>query len=605
MRFHIHVFVDFFAASVFLLGAYAVIGAPVKLLLHYTGTTIGRVVTAPVIGMAMVVFASWYWALPQGALKPVPRILFVIGLAALIAATIHRFVVKRASVREFLADRRRRDTALLFGLCFLGMSATTLVNNTALFEQDHPTVLSLGNNDAPSYAFLAQHALDEGPKEDGAIVGYDAGLRQTGFSNGAYDVLAASASLTGEDVWKVMQPTMFITFVLGAFATALLLRAILEETNTLAIAIVCVTGFSVLYAIYLSSMWFFSQMIGIALVMTVTAAVFRAARSTTWPDRIGAAAVIALLLAAGLAVYPHMVIMGSVALLPVSAIAHDSFRTLVRRGLWTAAIFGAGALAAAAIAPGLVSDAIEITKELEGVEAGWSLPSIWPTEMFGFQTDVYASQAWPTAAMSVLLLLAAIVAAVVGWRRGYGARVAPLLVAAAIIIGSYALVYYREDGPTYRQWKWATFFVPLFVAATLMLLAFAVMSARKHTQTWHQVGIGLLLVNMLVVVTFASGQGFPLRATGYPSVSRDEADLEHNPALKNIPALHLNTPPYWETMWLAYFLRKHQVSLAAETYYAIATEPVSHYYIERNDQPAAPGAEITKLNETYRLVKMP
>ena len=55
-------------------------------------------------------------------------------------------------------------------------------------------------------------SFDEGPKEDGPIVGYDAGLRQTGFSNGAYDVLAASGSVTGADVWKVMQPTMFVTF---------------------------------------------------------------------------------------------------------------------------------------------------------------------------------------------------------------------------------------------------------------------------------------------------------------------------------------------------------------------------------------------------------
>jgi hypothetical protein len=605
MRFHFHVFAEFFAAAVFLLAVFGVVGAPVKLLLHATGTTIGRAVSAPVIGLAMIVFASWYWATPHGGLKPVPRILFVIGALTIAGAVAHFLFVKHGSVREFVADRRRRDTLLLAAICFFGLAATTVVNDAGLFEVKSPTVLSLGNNDAASYALLGQHALDEGPRDPGAIVGFDTGVRQLGFSNGAYDVLAASGSVTGEDVWKVMQPTLFVVFVLGAFAMALLLRELFEETNLVVIGLSCVTGFSVLYVMYLSAQWFFAQMIGIALVMSVTAIVFRAARASAWRDRIGAAALIALLLAAGLAVYPHMVIMGSVALLPVSAVAHDSVRSFVRRALYTAGIFGAGALLAAAIAPGLVQDAIDITRELEGVEAGWSLPSIYPTEMFGYQTDVYAPQAWPTVLMSALLLLAFVGACVLLWRRGYGQRALPALVAGAVVIVSYTIIFHKEGGPTYRQWKWATFFIPLFVAVVLVTLVVAIMSTTRWPDITRRVGYGALLTHMVVVISFASGVGFPLRANGYLSVSLDEADLQHNPALKNIPALHVNTSPYWETMWIAYFLRNHELSLAPETYYPPATVPISHYYIERNDTPAAPGAIITKLNETYRLSQMP
>ena len=227
--------------------------------------------------------------------------------------------------------------------------------------------------------------------------------------------------------------------------------------------------------------------------------------------------------------------------------------------------------------------------------------------MLGFQTSPTASQGWPTVAMSALVLFGLAAAAVIAWRRGLGASVAPLLAGIAPILVSYAIVYWREGGPTYRQWKWITFFIPLVVAFVVALFLLVALTAPRRTEAWRRVGYSALAAYAIAAVfVFAGGAGFPMRSapTSYLSVTPDEIDLSVNPGLRNVPAVHINTDPYWETMWLAYFLRDKQVSLAQETYYG-TSPPVSSWYVERNDRPLAPGAEATPLNATYRLVHMP
>ena len=80
--------------------------------------------------------------------------------------------------------------------------------------------------------------------------------------------------------------------------------------------------------------------------------------------------------------------------------------------------------------------------------------------------------------------------------------------------------------------------------------------------------------------------------------------MQYDSRLPTLPSLHLNTGPYWETMWAAYFLRAVPVTLEADSYYP-KTPATGPWYLERNDRPLTPGAEATRLNDTYRLVKMP
>lgn len=606
MQFQARTFVDFFVVSGYLIGAFALLGAPVKLLLRSLGSNVGRAAPAPTLGLATVILASWYWALPGGGTKPLSWILLAASGAVVATWLVGRIVTGRGLI-DLVRAPHVRERAALAAICFAGISCVMIANQTQLFTRDRFTVLSAGNNDAASYAFISQQLLDDGPESPGPIIGYDAGHRSLGFSNGALSALASSASVTGQDVWRVMEPSMFVTLVLGAYATALLLREIFGRLHLVAVGIASVAGFSVIYTGYLVSNWFYAQLLGIMLVTTVTTIIFRAVRSPARKDQLAAVALVGLILAAGLAVYPHMVVMGTIALLPISAVAHDSWSGLARRGISTALVFGAGLLLAVVVAPGLTSDAIDITRELEGVEAGWPLPAIFPTEMLGFQTSVVATQSWITVGASALLLTGLVVLGIVVWRRGLGAKVLPLLVAVAIPVVSYTVVYHREGGPTYRQWKWVTFFIPLFVAATLALVALVAFTWARRPQLGTRVGYSLLVTHVGVTgFVFAAGAGFPLRTPPVEmlSVTPDQIDLGVNPLLDDVDVIHVNTAPYWETMWVAYFLRDKRLSLGPLTYYAVAP-PAGDWYLERNDQPVPPGADAIPLNTTYRLTHIP
>jgi hypothetical protein len=607
MQFHLRTLADFVALVGVLLVAFSLVGAPVKLALRAIGVTSARRVPAPTIGIAISVLGCWYWASPFGGTKPMLVGLLVGASVVTLGACAVALRRDRGVLRTIARDGHVRSSALIGVICFVGLGVAFVATDTQLFTRTHFTVLTLGDNDAPSYALEAQHMLDDGPKDPGNLVGFNAGVRSLGFSNGAYAALASAAAFTGQDVWRVMSAALFTVLLVGAYTLALLLRQVLGAGREAVAAAASVIGFSVLYVAYLVAQWFFAQLVGMALVLGVVLTLYGAVRAWRRRDAIAAVVVVALLLAAGLSVYPHMVVVGSITLLPIAAIAHESVRAFVRRGVRAGLVFGGGLVLGALAAPGLVVDAIDITKELEGVEAGWSLPSIFPTEMLGFQTSATAGQSWLTAAVSVAVVAALVAGAGLAWRRGRGAAALPLVMGMAAVLLTYFVVYQREGGPTYRQWKWVTFFIPVFVACAICTASLLVEALGPRWPAVRRVAGPAFGVYAVVVVMFASGAGFPLGINApntYLSVTLDQINLRDNPVIETVPELHVNTTPYWESMWIAYFLRDQTVTLAAVSYYA-PSPPLGPWYLERNDAPLAPGAEATPINETYRLVRMP
>jgi hypothetical protein len=576
----------------------------VKLLLRWTGASVGRVVPAPVIGIALVVIAQWYWATPFGATKPVARLLLLVcGLVGLGAAVV---ILRRRSWRTVVGEAELRALAGIAAACFVGIGLVLVVSDAQLFTRSHFSIITAGNNDASSFGLIAQHLLDAGPGEPGNIAAYDQGARSLGFSGGACALLAGTASLTGLDVWQVQTSTMLVVLTLGAYTLALLMRQILGRERTVLAVGGAILGFAVVYSTYLVSQWFFAQLVGMAIVLAVASVMVRAVASTRRVDAVAAIGLGGLLMVAGLWVYPHMTVAGSAVLLPIAAITNRSGRALVQRCLRAGVLFGGAVLLAAALGPGLVVDAVEITQDLEDVNAGWPLPSLYPTEILGFQTSVYADQGPMTTVVSVLIGVVAAAAVAFAWRRGRGTEALQLALAMVLVVATYVVVYDREGGPTYRQWKWVTFFVPLFVACAVALFGLAMSLVRRFETSWRSAAYVVLGLYGAVALQFGSGTGFSMQAApaSYLSVTLDQINLQGDERLDELPSIHINATPYWETMWLAYFLRDLPLTLGQPTYYAPAA-PVGPWYLERIDQPVPAGAEVTPLNETYRLTRMP
>jgi hypothetical protein len=275
-------------------------------------------------------------------------------------------------------------------------------------------------------------------------------------------------------------------------------------------------------------------------------------------------------------------------------------------GALRAALAFAGALlVAVALGPGLVRAAIEITRDLSEVGAGWPLPGVLPTDMLGFQSSEVATRTPVTVAVSVGVVGALVAVAVALWRRRLAPLVLPLLAGIASILVTYGLAYQREGGPTYRQFKWVSFFTPTFVVFALALVALGVRElARRWPSAWGAGGAALAGYTA-VVLTLASGAGFPLRiSSGYLQVSLDQINLGHDQRVSSLPSVHVNLPAYWETMWAVYFLRDVPITIANPSYYATSAPAPGSWALERNDAPVSPDAEQIQLNATYRLVRL-
>jgi hypothetical protein len=602
--FDISTFVMFMGAGLALLAAFTVVGAPVRLLIRQLSPRPADAVPTPLYGIAVIALASYYWMGPHGATKPLVR---AVGVVCVVTTTaiVGFFVVRRREVlRDRMCSRRFRHRVLMATLCFAGIAAVFVVNETQLFTRPNMTVLSLGNNDAPAYGLISQHMLDEGPSRPGHIAGYDAGKRQMLFGGGACGVLAGAAAMVGQDVFHIMSPLLFAVIVLGAFAAALLLYDIFDGEHPILAAVLATLGFSGLYTAYVIAQWFFGQLLGMVLVIGAVAAI-RA--GTRWSDRrnlLGAALVAGLLIAANMWVYAHMAVVGCIALLPVAVCAFDTPRRFLQSALRGGVVFTGAVLVAVAAGPGLLRAGIDTTKELDHAVAGWPLPGVLPTDMLGFQSSEVATRTSITIAVSVLLVAALVAIAVVLWRRKLGGLVLPMVGGIASILVTYGVAYHHEGGPTYRQFKWVSFFVPVFVVFALALVALGVRElARRWPSAWRAGGVALTAY-AAVVLTLASGAGFPLRFNGGAQVSADEITLRGHPRLRSVSSVHVNLPAYWESMWAVYFLRDVPTTIENPTYYSTAAPAPGSWELERNDAPLPAGAKQVQLNATYRLVKL-
>src|ERR1700712_1022103 len=135
MQFHLDTFFEYVAMTAYLLVVFSVIGAPVKLLLHAFGVSVGRVVPAPLIGMVITVIASWYWATPFGGTRTLVWILLG-GSAA--ASMVILGALRRRLLTPSLEARLDLGRWLLLALiCFGGVVGTMVVIDGQLLSQPH------------------------------------------------------------------------------------------------------------------------------------------------------------------------------------------------------------------------------------------------------------------------------------------------------------------------------------------------------------------------------------------------------------------------------------------------------------------------------------
>ena len=172
----------------------------------------------------------------------------------------------------------------------------------------------------------------------------------------------------------------------------------------------------------------------------------------------------------------------------------------------------ASVAAALLIVPVWFSTTVDYIRSRGDVTAGFALPGFNPPELLGFMRMVTprpssARVIWSAISVVTIGSLAFIV------RTSYRRLVRYCAVFAVLVFASYAAIYRREHGPSYRQWKWITFFQPMLVVMVVAIGSLALERIASSRRSRRR-GVAVLTAacfGVIVSTNTGSGIGTALR----------------------------------------------------------------------------------------------
>lgn len=512
-----------------------------------------------VVGLVLVQIIAWYVLNVRES-----------GLDSVIVFALAPFVLVSVTI---VGQRKSEFGKILPWIC--GRNGSSYLISTAsvavAFAVQWAPLLRAGrltisgpNADVAAYAQISQHLLNSSFSDSGRIVGANLGHVARTDVFGAYALLASIRSVLGISFEHLLLPTLLVVFVLIAHV---LTRILLVATALPGPIIGLIVGYvqSIAMVGYIGGNFFLAQLIGMSLAMSIFAILFECdtadigAYSRSISLNIVA---IALVVAGGLLTYPQMVVIVPLVLLPATYVVHD-VKKLFHRGV----IFVLGVVLGMAAVFGRVGPAIERTLDLAGDKTnGWPLPALYPSELLGYQGSTKPISHSVTLALSLGIFGLVAGAGIKAWRKGYVIPIRFGLLTILVSMTSYFAVYQRNDGPSYQQWKWISFFLPIFVVAVLIVLVigfFSIFPPSRSTKTFV-----IILISGLGLLNLMRFEPFYEDVSNAAPVTQSMLKLSNARALRDVKEMNIASGPYLWSMWPAFFAVGQRVSIIDPSYYS-------------------------------------
>jgi hypothetical protein len=592
----VRTFLEFTTLCVALGAGMWVIGMPIRVwLLDDPDAGTRSPVPSVLIGMGVVQLVAWYW-LDRGGDGLGPPV-----VALLLAGAVGSLVTLPRWWRATRPDRStdRAHTVALVATV-VGAFVVFAFGWSSLFHLDLQTSASLGNNDVASYAFRGEHLEDQGFDTPSNIPQLDFETLTRTDSYGSTVVLGAAGEATGLGAWRMTMPFLAVLSILLAAALARLLLELFPARPAVA-AIAAAAASGTLLFRYITGEYFGGQVMGMGAAVVLAAVALRAVRASGRGPLVrlalGAAAAVVVMMSH----YGQMLVPSIVVLVAAAAVAVERRTDVVRSVGRAGAVVAGGTLLGFLVAPQWLDITVDRSRALVDTSAGWPLPGFLPVELLGFGDSV-SPKGHGRVITSVAVMVVFLVAAAVVARRHRRAAVYAVLTVALVLV-SHLAVYLREGGPTYRQWKWVTFFQPAFAALVFAVVAVAVeeLLRRWDARAALTASVAVLVVVGAVVLNRSDAAFGRLLGGDHPAVYVD-AGLSHlhdNPALAGIGAVNIDVAPYWDTMWAAYFLDDRTVYLESENYYGVTAPAADWTVVPR--PPNLSGSPYVPLTERFLL----
>jgi len=588
--------------------ALTVIGAPIWLLVRPAPLPVSDAFACPVVGLAVLQVFSWYWL--RYADGGMSRGLPILAAAVFVSLFVVWWLRGKAFRRPSLTG-----CASTFAT-FAAVGAVFMIEFRVPFRIGHLTAGSIWNADIALYANVSSALVAHGFSWAGNIAGINLGvtaMNAQGIGPGVYSTLAAVAAGTGLGTWQVALSLLLVGVALGAVAIRDTARLLLPRSDVAASLIAVLATMASLFA-YVTTNYFLAQVLVVPLALgevLVLHWIARQSRPREWAR--GLVLLAAMVLIAVLSYSPMAFVMQPV-LVAVVCLGE------IGRGWWrrsvtvVAAVLGAF-VAAYAFVPAPFTRSFEFIRVSLLEERGWPLGLMTPLDLLGFRQAVRGPRPNGWAFLLEALMVGVIVIAAVWALWSEQCRAALVLAAAvAVILASYAVVYYAR-GVSYEQWKWISFFQPmLFVAVFALVVAAAGVLMRRwfHPPRLAIVAVASVLAFVLMaasarILVTGTAKTRAVWVKGQPTIEWSVvrtplSDLADRPALTRLKAVNVGRGA-WDEMWAAYFLQPTtRVYLLGPSYLPISP-PGAPWTIVSELDPAARPRQLPALR--YVVVSKP
>ena len=529
-----------------------------------------------VLGSALYVLLCWF-----GIRRGIPLTTIIPAFAVLALALVSvRF-------RAVSAGLRARDlvsrVALGWTLAFALLYALGYVFFTPSVSAQLLPLATYLNQDLHWYVTFTRYLQELGPSN---VADYS-------FLNYVYLQTPAVFYILGffsvffgqEPLWAAM-PMQFVCTGLIGLVVARMSHAVFPIPRVWAIMIACILVSGPFFR-YVAGNYFLSTLMSLPVLLHLlwTTAGERSGRRLldfSLALRFGAHYVLLLFLYpaflfAGVALQAVVLGLGAIASIQSEASGKAGWGVHLKQAGGTAAAVVVACGALIGMAPGHVAWALDMAGYLSraGV-AGWPLDFISPLAIFGipghFDHTAITNPTHRPWAVGSLCLIAIGVAALYFWRYRRNTTVAERTFVGfgAGTLLAYC-VYFLKLGPSYQQWKFASYFTLPFsflvFAGGLRLLLFS-STVERVTATPHGRRVATWLVGA-VAIGFVGGNVL-VHVLIEPPLTRWEGGLRNLALIDGLPSfreLDVDLEEGGTTMLAAYFVRTKTLHMVSRSYY--------------------------------------
>ena len=563
---------------------------------------------APFIGISYLTFSGWLLAhYDIGGVNTFWPYVFIPSVLFLLLSIFW----KKQRIFEIFWPFRR-ENLLLPIICLI---VYLCISYPFMTKFDYLTVISLGNNDIVFYAavakFLTYSSLSHvDPFLNPQLTSY-AGNIETQFPTGLS--IGYACSVLGVEPYQILTIILNLFFMFSVAFAFIISYELFSYSKTFSFILAFLTGFS-FHLIYIVYEGFFAQVLGTGLFLALSFVIyypilFDNQTMKSYVKYLPFAVILAFGLVTFYKPFGPLFVAPLLVFLAIRIITEKSIVNIKNEFLYLLSVlFFTVFFLSIMFYPSSILDLLNRYIILNDAVIGWNFPILSPDWIFGlvgFNTGMAQTSLIPRSILSVIILIICLYS----MKSLYTDNKKLFFFSASNLI--FVLIFYiylisKEEmslsftGEGYKAYKLITYFLPIILISCLYYFKnFQFNFSQKDIKTKIIVFglLGLLLVgNTVSAVSIISTSNERLKF-----ISQDIIDLRTVDKFENVTSINIQIPPYWDQMWVYYFLfDKHRLYLKYPSYYT-ASPQNGEWTLKEKDSDILSVLNFTKASNTILI----